>query len=36
VVLEELMPNERTIGALEDGLADDIPPFLRKPAAGTI
>lgn len=30
------MPNERTIDALEDGLADDIPPFLRKPAAGTI
>lgn len=36
VVLEELMPDGRTIDALEDGLADDIPPFLRKPAAGTI
>ena len=29
------MPNERTIDALEDGLADDIPPYLRKPAEGT-
>lgn len=29
------MPDGRTIDALEDGLADDIPPFLRKPAAGT-
>ena len=30
------MPNERTIDALEDGLADDIPPYLRKPEEGTV
>lgn len=30
------MPDGRTIEALENGLADDIPPYLRKPAAGTI
>ena len=30
------MPDRRTIDALDDGLADDITPFLRKPAAGTI
>lgn len=30
------MPDGRTIGAPEDGLVDDIPPYLRKPVAGTI
>ena len=29
------MPDERTIGPVDDGLVDDIPPYLRKPAEGT-
>lgn len=29
------MPDERTIGPVDDRLVDDIPPYLRKPAEGT-
>lgn len=29
------MPDGRTIDAPDDGLVYDIPPYLRKPAAGT-
>ncbi len=30
------MPDERTSGSVDDGLVDEIPPFLRKPAVGTV
>jgi hypothetical protein len=29
------MPDERTSDPEEDGLVDEIPPYLRKPAEGT-
>ena len=29
------MPDERTIGPVDDGLVDDIPPYLHKPEEGT-
>lgn len=29
------MPDERTSGSVDDGLVDEIPPYLRKPQEGT-
>ncbi len=29
------MSDERTIGSVDDGLVDEIPPYLRKPEEGT-
>ena len=29
------MPDERTSGSVDDGLVDEIPPYLRKPEEGT-
>lgn len=33
---EERMPDERLTDAPGDGVPDEIPPYLRKPPAGTI
>ena len=30
------MPDERTSGSVDDGLVDEIPPYLRKPEEGTV